>query len=120
MDKKPKRVTRRQKKVDKMYADNPKWAAEDRTLAEDMEMKKKGGPKKPTYKTGGMVKTNAKIKAITKATGTVGGTSSAPKTAIPKAKMGMTIMSNKSKPKAMYGTAMKPGMMRKGGSKKSC
>jgi hypothetical protein len=40
------------------------------------------------YKTGGMVNANAKIAAAKKATGRVGGISSAPKTATPKAKMG--------------------------------
>ena len=39
-------------------------------------------------KTGGMVNSNAKVSASKKATGKVGGTSSAPKTAVPKAKMG--------------------------------
>jgi hypothetical protein len=73
--------------------------------------------------------------------GKVGGTSKAPKTPIPKAKLGMIAgdppvqnmsevtvtatkgkqtRASKAKPKAMYGMAMKPGMMRKGGSKKSC
>jgi hypothetical protein len=56
------RVTRKQKKIAKMYADNPNWVKEDAMSA---------------YKKGGMVK-----------------------------------------PKAMYGTSMKPSMMKKGGTKK--
>jgi hypothetical protein len=95
-----------------------------------------------------------KIKGADKTPGgKVGGTSKAPKTPIPKAKLGMAVKgkyysggitnteepavrnlpevnitatkgkqtrASKAKPKAMYGMAMKPGMMRKGGSKKSC
>lgn len=73
-------------------------------------------------KTGGMVNSNSKVSAIKSAgskgvktgantrisaskiaRGRVGGTSTAPRTAAPK---------------AMYGMSMKPGMMRKGGTKK--
>jgi len=81
----------------------------------------KGGSIK-AYKTGGMVNSNSKVSAIKSAgskgvktgantrisaskiaRGRVGGTSTAPRTATPK---------------AMYGMSMKPGMMRKGGTKK--
>lgn len=53
-----------------------------------------GAPKKEvdtSYKTGGMVNANAKIAAVKKATGIVGGTSKAPKKAVPQAKYGMTM-----------------------------
>lgn len=46
---------------------------------------------------------NAKVSASKVAKGRSGGTSKAPKTAVPK---------------AMYGTSMRPGMMKKGGAKK--
>ena len=55
------------------------------------------------YKTGGMVNSNAKVSASKVARGRVGGISSAPKTAVPK---------------AMYGMSVKPSMMRKGGANK--
>lgn len=101
------------------------------------------------FKTGGMVNSNSKISVSKKTKGRSGGTSVAPKTAIPKAKLGMAVKgkyysggiagdppvqnypevtvtankgkqtrTSKAKPKAMYGMAMKPGMMKKGGSKK--
>lgn len=100
MDKKPKapkssKMTRRERKADTMYKANPTWAAEDGYT----------GPKK--MKTGGMVNPNAKVSAIKTAgskgvksgvnskvtaskvaKGRVGGTSTAPKGATPKAKMG--------------------------------
>jgi hypothetical protein len=60
----------------KRFTANP----EDRTLAEDMEMKRKGGAK---YKTGGMVNANAKAAASKVTKGRVGGTSKAPKKAVP-------------------------------------
>ena len=82
--------------------------------------RRKEAPK--TYKTGGMVNSNAKVSADKTpgskgvksgtnpkasaskvAKGRVGGTSAAPKTATPK---------------AMYGMSMKPGMMKMGGAKK--
>lgn len=66
------------------------------------KMQKLGGTTK-SYKTGGMVNSNSKVSASKKTKGKVGGTSKAPKTALPK---------------AMYGTSMKPGMMKKGGTKK--
>jgi hypothetical protein len=47
--------------------------------------------KKGIMKTGGMVNSNAKVSASKVARGRVGGTSSAPKTAVPKAKMGMSM-----------------------------
>jgi len=84
---------------------------------------------KAMMKTGGMVNPNAKVTASTVATGKVGGISKAPKDAVPTAKYGMTMksggaktkmMKGGAKPKAMYGASMKPGMMKKGGSKKSC
>jgi hypothetical protein len=97
---------------------------------------KKGGSMKK-MKTGGMVNSNAKVQAIKKAgskgvksgtnpkasaskvaKGKVGGTSVAPKNAVPKAKYGMTMKSGGAKPKAMYGASMKPGMMKMGGTKK--
>lgn len=58
---------------------------------------------KKYLKTGGMVNSNSKVSASKVARGRVGGTSTAPRTAVPK---------------AMYGMSMKPGMMRKGGTKK--
>ena len=99
MDKKPKapkaqKMTRRERKADEMYKANPTWATED-----DYRPKK--------MKTGGMVNPNAKVSALKTAgskgvksgvnpkasaskvaKGRVGGTSIAPKTATPKAKMG--------------------------------
>ena len=54
-------------------------------------------------KTGGMINANKSVTASKAAKGRSGGTSKAPKTAIPK---------------AMYGTSMRPGMMKKGGAKK--
>lgn len=66
------------------------------------KMQKLGGTTK-SYKTGGMVNSNSKVSTSKKTKGKVGGTSKAPKTALPK---------------AMYGTSMKPGMMKKGGTKK--
>ena len=60
-----------------------------------------------------LVKVNKKITPSKTTTGRVGGISSAPKTAVPKAKMGGSTLK-----KAMYGTAMKSSMMKKGGSVK--
>ena len=54
-------------------------------------------------KTGGMINANKSVTASKAAKGRSGGTSKAPKTAVPK---------------AMYGTSMRPGMMKKGGAKK--
>jgi hypothetical protein len=51
----------------------------------------KSGAKKPMMKTGGMVNSNAKVSAQKVARGKVGGISSAPKTAVPKAKYGMSM-----------------------------
>ena len=51
----------------------------------------KNGGTKTSYKTGGMVNSNAKVTASKKATGKVGGISKAPKTALPKAKYGMAM-----------------------------
>jgi hypothetical protein len=74
---------------------------------------------KSKMKVGGMVNSNKKITPSKTATGRVGGTSKAPKTAVPKAKMGGSTLK-----KAMYGTAVKPNMMakpsmmKKGGTKK--
>jgi hypothetical protein len=42
-------------------------------------------------KTGGMVNSNAKVSASKVAKGKVGGMSTAPKTAVPKAKYGMSM-----------------------------
>ncbi len=53
-------------------------------------------------KTGGKVNSNTKVSASKVAKGP-GKRSGAPKTAVPK---------------AMYGTSMRPGMMKKGGAKK--
>jgi len=58
-------------------------------------MQANGGYK--SYKTGGMVNSNSKITASKKATGKVGGISKAPKTAMPKAKYGMTMKKGGSK-----------------------
>jgi len=61
-----------------------------KTASPELATKRKGGMTK--MRTGGMVNSNAKITAIKRATGTVGGTSTAPKKASPtklgKAKMG--------------------------------
>lgn len=48
-------------------------------------------PSRQIMKTGGMVNSNAKVSAVKKATGKAGGISKAPKTAVPKAKYGMSI-----------------------------
>jgi hypothetical protein len=52
-------------------------------------MKKGGSVKK--YKTGGMTNSNAKASVTKRATGKTGGISKAPKTAVPKAKYGMSM-----------------------------
>lgn len=59
--------------------------------APDYPRTQKSGPKKPMMKTGGMVNSNAKVTASKAAKGKVGGISKAPKTAIPKAKYGMSM-----------------------------
>jgi len=82
-----------------------------------LPIKPNTAPKKK-YKTGGRVNPNASVVASKVAKGTVGGKSKAPKTAVPKAKYGMTMKSGDTKPKAMYGASMKPSMMKKGGAKK--
>lgn len=88
-----------------------KEAKERKTVA-DMQAK---GSYKGNYKTGGMVNSNAKVSAIKTAgskgvksgvnskasasnvaKGRVGGTSSAPKSAVPKAKYGMSMKGKKS------------------------
>lgn len=82
-------------------------------------------------KTGGMVNANSKVSASKVVKGRVGGTSSAPKTAVPKAKYGMPVkpgMIKKgsvskmqmgvAKPKAKYGMSTRSSMMKKGGIKK--
>ena len=61
---------------------------------------------------------NSKVSASKVATGKVGGSSKAPKDALPTAKYGMTMKSGGAKTKAMYGMSMKPGMMKMGGAKK--
>jgi hypothetical protein len=48
-------------------------------------------PARPIMKTGGMVNSNTKVSASKIAKGTVGGKSKAPKSAMPKAKMGMSM-----------------------------
>jgi hypothetical protein len=48
-------------------------------------------PARPIMKTGGMVNSNSKVSAQKVARGRVGGISSAPKTAVPKAKYGMSM-----------------------------
>jgi hypothetical protein len=97
---------------------------------------RKGGSMKK-MKTGGMANSNAKVQASKKAgstgvksgtnpkasaskvaKGKVGGSSVAPKNAVPKAKYGMTMKAGGTKPKAMYGASMKPSMMKMGGTKK--
>jgi hypothetical protein len=71
-----------------------KAAAAAKARAEVKAMQNKPGAYKQKLggvtkmKTGGMVNSNAKIVAIKRATGKVGGISKSPKTAIPKAKMG--------------------------------
>ena len=52
---------------------------------------KKGVKSVMGYKTGGMVNSNAKATVSKSATGKVGGISKAPKTAVPKAKYGMSM-----------------------------
>lgn len=60
-------------------------------------VKKTGTMKTKTmYKTGGMVNANARVAASKVAKGRVGGTSVAPKKAIPKAKYGMSMKGKKS------------------------
>ena len=51
---------------------------------------------KSMMKTGGMTNANAKVEASKIAKGTVGGKSKAPKSAVPKAKMGMSMKSKRS------------------------
>jgi Mrp family chromosome partitioning ATPase len=58
------------------------------------EYKKK--PKMESFKTGGMANSNAKVLASTVAKGTVGGSSVAPKGAVPKAKYGTSMRGKKS------------------------
>jgi hypothetical protein len=70
--------------------------------------KKKTGDSTKSYKTGGMVNSNTKVIASKIAKGRSGGTSKAPKKAIPKAMYGASMDPN----------MMKPGMMKMGGSKK--
>lgn len=53
-------------------------------------IKEKGGSVKK-YKTGGMTNSNAKASVTKRATGKTGGISKAPKTAVPKAKYGMSM-----------------------------
>lgn len=48
-------------------------------------------PSRQIMKTGGMVNSNTKASTVKKATGKVGGISKAPKTAVPKAKYGMSM-----------------------------
>ena len=60
-----------------------------RTGAGGPGMKKGGSVKK--YKTGGMTNSNAKASVTKRATGKAGGISKAPKTAVPKAKYGMSM-----------------------------
>ena len=131
--KKP-RISRRDKKVEEMYKANPTWAEEDNYIspsvkksqirtdntlkinreklnesANELMSMKKGGPKKAKYKTGGMVNTNTKVKALlsagskgvksgvnskvsaSKSTKGPGKRSTAPKVAVPKAKYGMVM-----------------------------
>ena len=98
-----------QMNMKKRFTANP----EDRTLGEDMDMMKKGGPKKTTYKTGGMTNSNAKVSALlsagskgvksgvnskisaSKSAKGPGKRSSAPKAAVPKAKYGMMMKKKK-------------------------
>ena len=108
---KTKEIKGTKRKFDRLYRQGQK--------ATEYEAKKSGASK---MKTGGMVNSNAKVSAIKSAgskgvisgenakvsaskvaKGRSGGTSKAPKTAVPK---------------AMYGTSMRPGMMKKGGAKK--
>jgi hypothetical protein len=58
------------------------------------EYKKK--PKMESFKTGGMANSNAKVLASKVAKGTVGGSSVAPKGAVPKAKYGTSMRGKKS------------------------
>jgi hypothetical protein len=74
---------------------NPEMLAKDIAQINRAKEIKKARTSK-TYKTGGMVNSNPKLTASKKATGKVGGISKAPKTAVPKAKMGMSMKSKKS------------------------
>ena len=103
-DPKTPRVSRKQKKEAKMYADNPTWAAEDANVPVP-GYKKIGGATKTNkmkkYKTGGMVNANAKITAAKAAPGSVGGISKAiskgaVKSTSPKGKVGGTSTAPKS------------------------
>jgi len=86
-------LTKDQIKANEFYAKNPKAAKEDDfTPFKPGQNKMKGGA---TYKTGGMTNSNKKVSALLKATGRTGGISTAPKTAVPKAKYGMTMKKKK-------------------------
>ena len=61
-----------------------------------LEKLQEKGYNKSGFKTGGMVNSNASVVASKVAKGTVGGISKAPKTAKPKAKMGMSVKGKKS------------------------
>ena len=75
--------------------------------------KQKIGGSTKRYKTGGMVNSNTKVMASKITKGRSGGTSKAPKKAIPKAMYGASMDPNMMKP-----GMMNPGMMKRGGSKK--
>ena len=129
---KKQRISKRDKKVEEMYKANPTWAEEDNYVppsvkqtqirsdntlkinkeklndtANELMAMKRGGTKKVKYKTGGMVNTNTKVKALlsagskgvksgvnskvsaSKSAKGPGKRSTAPKAAVPKAKRGM-------------------------------
>jgi len=72
------------------------------TKAGRKEVKETGGtevynlkPTRKVMKTGGMVNSNAKVSTQKTTKGRVGGTSSAPRTAVPKAKMGGSMRGKK-------------------------
>ena len=75
--------------------------------------KQKIGGSTKRYKTGGMVNSNTKVMASKITKGRSGGTSKAPKKAIPKAMYGASM-----DPNMMNPGMMNPGMMKRGGSKK--
>lgn len=79
------------------YKDAEKMKQTAGSLFENVKkVKKKSKMGGVTYKTGGMVNSNTKLFASKVAKGTVGGKSKAPKNAVPKAKMGMSMKGKKS------------------------
>jgi hypothetical protein len=83
------RIYNKKAKAEKMQeAKDNVIRAKNKSKVEKLQEK---GYSKSGFKTGGMVNSNAKVVASKIAKGRVGGISSAPKTAVPKAKMGMSM-----------------------------